>query len=182
MRGITGDNTAVPTLAGVSRIRLVANVDERGSLTEVFRRSWDERAEPTQWNLIASKPRTLRGMRLHLTHTDVVVLVSGRALLVLRDFRHDSPSFRATESIELEAGADAVVIPPGIGHAFYFFDASIMLVGVSHYWDLEDELGCQWKDVDVDWPDREPLLSPSDVVLPSLDALERVTASRRFLS
>lgn len=170
------------SIAGVSRIRLVANVDQRGSLTEVFRKSWDARADPLQWNLLASNARVLRGMKMHFVHADLVVLVAGRALLVLRDFRHDSPSFRAVESIELEAGEDAYVIPPGVGHAFYFHVGSTMLVGVSRYWDLGDELGCRWNEIDVDWPDRDPLVSANDLELPSVDALERVTASRRFMS
>ncbi|HWW62926.1 MAG TPA: dTDP-4-dehydrorhamnose 3,5-epimerase family protein, partial [Thermoanaerobaculia bacterium] len=163
-------------------IPLVAHADERGSLTEIFRKSWDARAEPLQWNLLVSNARVLRGMKMHPVHTDVVVLVTGRALLVLRDFRHDSPTFRATESMAMEAGADAFVIPPGVGHAFYFFAASALLVGVSNYWDVDDELGCQWSDIDVDWPDREPLVSPNDLAQPSAEALEQFTASRSFMS
>lgn len=175
--------SSIVPIAGVSRIQLVPNVDERGSLTEVFRRSWNESAEPRQWNLLVSSARVMRGMKVHLVHTDVVVLVAGRAMMVLRDFRHDSPSFRTAESIELVPGADAYVIPPGVGHAFYSSVGSTMLIGVSRYWDRDDELGCRWDDdaLGIDWPDRHPIVSENDRGLPSVDALERITATNRFM-
>jgi dTDP-4-dehydrorhamnose 3,5-epimerase len=104
--------------------------------------------------------------------------------MALRDFRHESPTFRATEVIDMKAGGEAWVLPPGIGHAFYSLAESSLLIGVSHYWDLDDELGCRWDDpaIGIAWPDSEPVISDNDVSTSSVAALEEVTATHRFIS
>lgn len=123
-------------------------------------------------------------MKLHLVHTDVCVLLTGRTLLAVRDFRHESPTFRMADVIEMKAGAEAYVVPPGVGHAFYSMTESTLLVGVSHYWDLDDELGCRWNDpaMGIDWPDADPLLSENDLNVSSVAALEEATAGHRFIA
>ena len=169
---------------GVTSIPLEPHPDDRGSFTEVFRRSWDARPDPQQWNLMNSKPRVLRGMHVHLVHTDVCILLAGRSLMALRDFRHESPTFRAAEIVDMKAGAEAWVLPPGVGHAFYSLADSSLLIGVSHYWNTDDELGCRWDDpaIGIDWPDPDPLISERDRDASTVAALEEVTATQRFIA
>ena len=67
----------------------------------------------------------------------------------------------------------AIVIPPGVGHAFYFPEPSIHIYSVTEYWDLADELGCRWdaSGLDIDWGFDDPILSPRDEQLPDLETL-----------
>jgi dTDP-4-dehydrorhamnose 3,5-epimerase len=58
----------------------------------------------------------------------------------------------------------AVLIPPGVGHGFYFPVASSLIYSVTDYWDADDELGCRWDDPElhVEWQAADPLLSERD--------------------
>jgi len=49
----------------------------------------------------------------------------------------------------------------------------VHIYAVSHYWDVDDELGCRWNDPDLEipWSPEDPLLSPRDADLPSLAEL-----------
>jgi len=133
---------------------------------------------------MVSKTRVLRGMHVHLVHTDVCILLAGRSLMAVRDFRHESPTFRATQLVEIKTGAEAWVLPPGVGHAFYALSDASLLIGVSHYWNTDDELACRWDDpaIGIDWPDADPLISERDRGASSVAALEEVTAGHRFIA
>lgn len=170
------------TIQGVNSVPLAPNIDGRGSLTEIFRRSWDVSADPVQWNLLVSNAGVLRGMKVHVVHTDVVILLSGKTVMGLRDFRAQSTSFRKAEMIEMKPGTTAYIIPAGVGHAFYSSEVSVMLIGVSAYWDLDDELGCRWDDpkLGLSWPDRSPEVSDNDRAAPTVEALERQLATHTF--
>ena len=67
---------------------------------------------------------------------------------------------------------EAIRIPPGVAHGFYFTRTLLHLYGVSHYWNLADELGCHSADPKpLDWPVREPHLSQRDASAGSLREL-----------
>jgi dTDP-4-dehydrorhamnose 3,5-epimerase len=50
--------------------KLETHEDDLGALTEVFRESWDTGVAPSQWNVTVSQPGALRGVHVHLEHTD----------------------------------------------------------------------------------------------------------------
>ena len=77
-------------IADVRLRALVMHHDSRGTFTEVFRAGWDTGLRPVQWSVIRSGHNVLRGPRVHLRHTDYVVVVSGRMLLGLCDLRETS--------------------------------------------------------------------------------------------
>ena len=81
---------------GVRVEKLETHTDDRGELTEIFRRSWDVAAEIVQWNAVASRPHALRGVHYHVLHDDYLVLLQGRMLLGLHDLRPDSPTARCS--------------------------------------------------------------------------------------
>lgn len=164
-----------PTLpGGVHLTELEPHPDERGTFTEVFRAEWDTGIMPVQWNVVRSEARVLRGVHVHIRHSDYLSVIEGRASIGLVDLRRGSPSERRAAMVELSAETPlALTIPPGVAHGFYFHVPSIHLYSVSRYWDLSDELGCHWSDpgLALNWADREPMLSARDAGAGSLEQL-----------
>ena len=169
---------------GTALVPLPRHSDQRGRIVELFQKRWETGVTPVQWNLLSSGRNVLRGMHVHLRHTDYLMMMSGRTLVALRDLRRGSPTESRTESFELcaEDGV-ALVVPPGVGHLFYCERPACMLQGVSHYFDLDDELGCHWADPDLglDWPKIDPVLSDRDRnAQPMRSLLERLPPFSAF--
>jgi dTDP-4-dehydrorhamnose 3,5-epimerase len=127
---------------------LEMNPDSRGSLTEIFRSNWDPDLPPlVQWEFVRSGAGVLRGMKVHPRHSDYLVVVRGRASIILHDFRPWSSTRGRHASIEVSGDhLQSIVIPPGIGHAFWFPEPSDFVLGTSHYYDPDDELTCDRSD------------------------------------
>jgi dTDP-4-dehydrorhamnose 3,5-epimerase len=163
----------------IRRIPLRPHGDERGSVTELFRRSWcpPEEPAPVQWNFLRSTGNVLRGVHVHLTHFDNLVVLEGTMHLGLCDLRAGSPEHRRGSLIELHGEEPTmVVIPPGIAHGFYFDAPCLAVYGMSHYWaPMTDELGCRWDDpgLNIPWPASctTPLLSARDHDASGLETL-----------
>ncbi len=159
---------------GVSLRSLQTHHDERGSLTELFRASWETGIDVVQWNYSESEARVLRGVHVHVKHADYLILLRGYASIGLRDLRIGSPTESMTALVEMQgAKLHALTIPPGVAHGFYFHEPSAHLYAVSEYWDHRDELGCHWADpaLEINWPDVAPLISARDAALPSMREL-----------
>ncbi len=160
--------------AGVQLRSLATHRDQRGDLTELFRAHWDTDIVPVQWNLVRSSASVLRGVHLHLKHSDYLTVVEGRMSVGLRDLRRDSPTAGAATVVELHGDEmAAVTIPPGIAHGFFFHGPAIHLYAVSEYWDVADELGCHWTDpaLEIPWPMATAVVSARDAALPPLSVL-----------
>ena len=158
----------------IELITLTTHRDTRGDLTELFREDWvDERA--VQWNLVHSRPNTLRGVHVHIRHVDYIVPIAGTMLVGLCDLREDSPGFKTSRLIELSsANRKLLKIPAGIAHGFYFAREMTFAYAVTSYWNpVDDEFGCRWDDpgLGLKWPTVAPLLSPRDASAPPLAAL-----------
>lgn len=169
-------NDHPPLPLGVSCLSLETHQDFRGEFTEVFRREWIACPEPVQWNLVRSKADVLRGVHVHMKHYDYLIIASGKARVGLVDLRKDSPTQRLACALELSGDRlQAICIPPGVAHGFYFYELSTHFYAVSEYWDLEDELGCRFNDPDLGltWPTTTPILSDRDKELPELSTLLR---------
>lgn len=159
---------------GVSLRSLETHHDERGSLTELFRTSWEIGVAVVQWNYVVSEGAVLRGVHVHIKHGDYLILLSGHATIGLRDLRHDSTTEGLTALIEMHGNdLQALTIPPGVAHGFYFHEPSTHIYAVSEFWDSQDELGCHWADpaLEIDWPNAAPAISARDAALPSLREL-----------
>jgi dTDP-4-dehydrorhamnose 3,5-epimerase len=162
---------------GVSLRPLTPHMDDRGVFTELFRDSWELEVAPAQWNVVRSEANVLRGVHAHLRHDDYLTLVVGRATIGLHDLRPASPTEGLGVAVELDAREPAALtIPTGVAHGFYFHEPSVHVYAVSHEFDPADELGCRWDDpaLRIDWPCREPLVSPRDRDLGPLSELRRV--------
>jgi dTDP-4-dehydrorhamnose 3,5-epimerase len=159
---------------GVIHRELTAHEDDRGTFTELFREEWDAGVAPRQWNSVRSKAGVLRGVHVHPVHDDYLTVAAGRVVFGLCDLRPESPTHRMATTVEISADQPAALtIPHGVAHGFYFVEDSIHVYAVSHYWDVEDELGCRWDDpaLGIPWPQSEAQISPRDAELQSLGEL-----------
>ena len=142
--------------------------DQRGWLMEGYRGTWFEGLPiARQWNITHSGVNTMRALHVHGIHHDYLTLITGELFLGLQDVRPWSASHGRACGLTLRAEEPVIVsIPPGVAHGFWFpHQPAMYLVGVSHYWAAEDELGCRWDDPDVrvSWPGAQnPILSESD--------------------
>lgn len=156
--------------------------DDRGCFTEVFRACWNTGMEPLQWNLVSSQANVLRGVHVHLVHDDYLTLVSGRAVIGLRDLRPGSETEGLATLVEMSGDEmSALTIPVGVAHGFCFLEPSVHAYAVSHYFSPADEFGCRWDDpaLGITWPVEDPRVSPRDREAPSLEELLATLAMRR---
>jgi len=154
--------------------------DHASRTTELYRADWPIEVPPVQWNLVSSRPSTLRGVHVHVDHWDYLSVVSGEMLLGLHDMRPRSPTYKlAAQQLFQGKLPVSIAIPPGVAHGFYFGVTTTYLYAVSHYWNPADELGCRWNDPDLglSWPVADPLLSPRDAGASSYGELVRAFAA-----
>jgi dTDP-4-dehydrorhamnose 3,5-epimerase len=161
--------TAIP---GAEILTLSPNEDARGSLTELIRNCWFPEP-PVQWNVVTSVAGTLRGMHWHNRHDDLISVVAGRVLVALVDVRVGSPAEGAVELVDIDAGSPAAVwIPPGVAHGFLSHEDSVVMYGVTEYYDPDDEMGVRFDDpaLGIAWPRPRGgiVLSKRDSDLPPL--------------
>jgi dTDP-4-dehydrorhamnose 3,5-epimerase len=156
-------------IEGVRVRKLEAHRDSRGSFTEIFRDSWFGN-HPVQWNLGRSETGVLRGVHGHFRHSDYLVVLEGSMTIGLKDLRPDSATHDSIEMVLLAGENPKVLtIPTGVAHGFYFHCPTTHITAVTHYWDVEDELGCQWNDpaLGLPWPCVMPRISARDAGLPT---------------
>ncbi len=136
------------------KIALHPHADPRGDFTELYRADWFDGPPPVQWNYARSRGKVLRGVHVHLRHTDYLTVMEGSLLMATKDLRRASPTYGHSEVVELSGDTPCtIMIPPGVAHGFYSTDAILYTVGVSHYWDpINDEFGCRWDDADLAMP------------------------------
>jgi dTDP-4-dehydrorhamnose 3,5-epimerase len=138
----------------------------------MLRLNWIAGFQPVQWNVVTSEAGALRGMHVHVRHTDFVVLVEGRATIGLRDLRGSASGVGNTLDVD---GTEpvGVLIPPGVAHGFYYDEWSVQMYCVSQYWDQTDERGCHWQDpaLQIAWPVDRASVSKRDASAGSLAEL-----------
>jgi len=144
------DREAIP-IPGFAVHRLVAHVDARGILTEIFRTSWGIGAI-LQWTAMTLGEHVMRGPSVHRKHLDAMIVVSGEMALGLRDLRESSPVFRRPYRLMLRAVEPRlVVIPPGVMHTFLASgEPVVVIVGTTHEYDPDDDIRCRWQDAALD--------------------------------
>lgn len=152
--------------ADVRLLDLPVHRDARGAVVESFRPDWLPEFDPGQWTLLTSGADVVRGVHCHRRRTDYVVAASGTVHVVLADARGDSPTFRQTARVVLDAAApQALVVPVGVAHAFETTGPATVLTGLDTVWDPTDEFDCSWTD-----PLVRHLFTVTDPVLSDRDA------------
>lgn len=123
-------------IAGAWRIRPRVFTDNRGSFAEWFRSDHVESATGFQFSVAqANISRSARGVVRGIHYADVppgqaklVVPMSGRIIDYIVDIRVGSPTFGQWVSEELDSAVhDAVLIEPGLGHAFVACDDNALV-------------------------------------------------------
>lgn len=164
---------------------LTTHSDHRGDLTEIYRQAWPGAPDLPQWNHVRNAPNSMRGMHVHMQHSDFIVVIEGEMLLGLRDARKAGDG--AGGILRLRGDRMSwVFIPPGVAHAFYSPRGNTLVYGQTHFWHSGDELCCRWDDPDMglEWPAiKDPVISSKDAAAGSFrdlaDAWERARASAR---
>ena len=108
-----------PAIEGVVVQRLSANVDHRGSLTEVIDRSWPFWGEPIVYAyLFTIRPGRIKGWGMHERQTDRYAVLAGDVRVVLFDDRPRSATRgNFCQFYFTDAARGLIRIPPGVWHA-----------------------------------------------------------------
>jgi len=98
---------------------LIKNNDDRGSLTEIFRRD-ELDFDPLMSYVSLTNPGVVRGPHEHVAQSDCFVFLGpGSFRLYLWDRREKSPT--NGEALEIEVGENnpsLVIVPPGVVHGY----------------------------------------------------------------
>lgn len=154
-------------IAGVMINHLRAFGDDRGSFRELFRKEWfPQRSwEKVQSNCSFSTAGVLRGLHYHFQQVDYWYVPHGTIRAALFDMRPASPTYLATQTIDMGEQNDiGLFIPIGVAHGFATLTDAKLVYIVDNYYDSSDEFGVLWNDpaLGIDWGLREPVLSGRD--------------------
>lgn len=178
---MTSANSSAPSPArpserihGVYTVALQAFEDDRGRFMETFRLEWFPQVSwhRLQSNRSDSKAGVLRGLHYHLHQVDYWTVSAGLVRVGLADLRPSSPTYKASDVLELGNGTEVgIFIPSGVAHGFVALTSATLVYIVNQYYDGgADEHGVAWDDPDlsVDWGIVSPDLSPRDLANPRL--------------
>jgi dTDP-4-dehydrorhamnose 3,5-epimerase len=180
--------SVVPELPELRLFHPAVFDDARGRFVELFNEEryaahgLDEHF--VQDNVSHSRRNVLRG--LHLQHPraqgKLICVVEGEVYDVAVDVRRGSPTFGRWAGFTLSAAsATQLWIPPGFAHGFVVTaERAVLAYKCTDVYVPSAERTIRWDDpaIGIDWPVRDPLLSPKDAAAPTLgqigeDALPR---------
>lgn len=115
---VTGESVQ-DMIDGVKVRYAVTQLDERGSLCEIFNPAWDFSQEPLVYAYeIGIRPGRIKGWSMHLEQNDRLYISLGTLLIVLYDDRAASPTHGMVNAFCLsELRRGLVYIPKGVYHA-----------------------------------------------------------------
>lgn len=166
-------------IAGVFLVQLQAYGDERGRFMETFRKEWFPQRSwhEIQANRSDSMAGVLRGLHYHHHQVDYWYVMKGQIRAGLLDVRYDSPTYKATQTVEMgEELPTGLFIPNGVAHGFLSLTEVTLTYVVDSYYDGgADEYGVAWDDpdIDLDWKASSPLISSRDAGNPRLRDIPR---------
>lgn len=160
-------------ISGVYIANLQIYGDTRGSFREMFRKDWFPQRD---WQIIQSncshsKQGVLRGLHYHFHQVDYWYVVAGEIRAALFDMRPQSPTYMATQTVDMGGENDiGLFIPIGVAHGFATLRDARLVYIVDNYYDSSDEFGVAWDDpqLNLDWGHRSPILSRRDQQNPHL--------------
>ena len=140
------------TIEGVFVKDLVAHVDDRGDVIELWSTAWEEFKNgiilPAKHSYqSATDPGVVKCWHLHAIHTDQFTVTRGKLQVSLVDVRKDSPTFGHANTIVMGIEKPRFMkIPPGIMHGWKALGTteSIVVNFQSHPYDPEDEYKFTW--------------------------------------
>ncbi|MDA0684535.1 MAG: dTDP-4-dehydrorhamnose 3,5-epimerase family protein [Bacteroidetes bacterium] len=130
---------------GVILRDLVVHDDLRGELAEMYREAWTPSPAFKQWNFVRSHGNVLRGVHVHPSHADYLLVLEGTMHVGLHDIRPDDPAERTSCFVVLDgATPQTIYVPAGVCHGFWFPVPTTYLYGLSTGWSTAEELGCRY--------------------------------------
>jgi dTDP-4-dehydrorhamnose 3,5-epimerase len=168
-------------LEGVLVIQPKLHLDARGFFLESFENdryvAHGIQERFIQENHSRSVKHVLRG--LHFTRkkpqAQLLTVMRGTIFDVVVDIRRESVSFGKWYGIELsDNGNRQIFMPHGFAHGFCVLsDYADLHYKVSQKYDPDDDGGLVWddKDVNIQWPIENPIISDKDLLLPSLQQI-----------
>ena len=158
--------------------------DSRGYFVETYNQKDFEEAgikeNFVQDNFSFSKKGVIRGLHFSKSPHETVKLVrciSGEILDVAVDVRPNSPTFGKWVSEILSSdNRKMLFIPKGFAHGFCALSDTVEIVyKVNDYYFPESEQGIIYNDRDlaINWPISDPIMSDKDKILPSFKDLFR---------
>ena len=160
-------------------IQLTIHGDERGFFVERFQKDRFKAHglpfEFVQDNLSRSAPGVLRGLHYQTDpgQGKLVGCTHGRIWDVAVDIRKDSPTFGKSFGVELSAlNGKLLWVPAGFAHGFCVLgdEPADVMYKVDAPYNPSSEGGIRWDDRDlaIDWPINNPLVSARDAALEGL--------------
>ena len=168
-------------LPGVLLIEPDVHRDGRGFFVETYHidryRECGIAAPFVQDNHSRSIQGTLRGLHLQLQRPQgkLIHVIEGEIFDVAVDVRRGSAAFGRWVSVALSAdNFRQVYVPPGFAHGFCVVSPIAQVeYKCTDVYDPASEIGIAWNDpaIGIEWPARDPLLSPRDRAHPTLAAV-----------
>lgn len=156
-------------ISGVYIAHLRPFSDARGRFMETFRKEWFPQRSwaKLQTNRSDSSTGVLRGLHYHHHQVDYWYVQTGKIRAGLVDLRPSSPTFMASQTIEMgEENEIGIFIPIGVAHGFLVLKDAVHTYVVDNYYDSgTDEYGILWNDPDLNvaWGNQSPpILSGRD--------------------
>jgi dTDP-4-dehydrorhamnose 3,5-epimerase len=134
--------------------------DDRGYFMEVLRvgQGLSANFDPatTQVSSALSYPGAIKAFHFHLQQTDCWQPVMGMFQVVLVDFRVDSPTFAARNTLYLGALRPwQLIIPPGVGHGYKIIglEPAMLVYVTDRFYNPDDEGRIAYNDTSInyDW-------------------------------
>ena len=162
------------TIDGVYEIYLSPHYDERGFFMRTFDVNlFKEAGININWvqenHSRSEKKGIIRGLHCQkppFSETKLVRCIQGAILDVFVDLRKDSETFGQWDAVELSAeNKKMILIPKGLAHGFCTLsNISEVLYKVDAVYSKKHEFGILWNDKDlcINWPIAEPILSDKD--------------------
>ncbi len=166
-------------LNGLVVLKIKEFIDERGSFMEMYRSDLFLKlgiSSPfVQENYSISKKNVIRGLHFQWEPEmgKLMRVISGRAFLVAADIRKNSPTFGKWYGVEISAEERIQIwAPPGFARGFgVLSDTAEIQYQCTGIYNPECESGIRWNDknLNIDWPVKDPILSQKDKNAQSLD-------------
>ena len=169
-------------IPGIKIITPKIHKDDRGCFFESFNSNdFNNLGLPTHFvqdNQSFSKKGTLRGFHYQLKYPQgkLVRVIQGDVFDVAIDIRRGSETFGKFEGVLLSDKNNKIMyIPEGFAHGYLVLsNNAIFQYKCTEFYHPEDEFGLLWsdKDLNIDWPIKNPILSKKDKKLPILETID----------
>lgn len=155
--------------------------DDRGFFMETFNQRELEKYgiyfDVKQINFAKSGKNVLRGLHFQKephAQTKLVGVIAGSVIDVVVDMRKDSPTFKESFKLEIDARDTFLLIPKGFAHGYYTLEENtVFYYAVDNFYNAEAESGLIYNDtqLNIDWGlIGLPLVSEKDLKQPAVDA------------